>query len=46
MKEYTMTSGQQVVTVSDDISPEEWFEYVEENGWGDGLPTIPLRQKQ
>jgi len=41
MKEYTMTSGQQVVTVSDDISPEEWFEYVEENGWGDGLPTIP-----
>ncbi|SFM81686.1 hypothetical protein SAMN05216207_100376 [Pseudonocardia ammonioxydans] len=24
-----------------DLGPAEWFSWVEERGWGDGLPTVP-----
>ncbi|MGH3446783.1 MAG: hypothetical protein ACRDQA_00655 [Nocardioidaceae bacterium] len=28
-----------------DLSHEEWLGYVEDHGWGDGLPTIPPTQE-
>ncbi|MQA88296.1 MAG: hypothetical protein GEV03_27675 [Streptosporangiales bacterium] len=31
---------EEIITL-DDLSHEQWFSYVEERGWGDGLPTIP-----
>ena len=35
------TVGEDEVVTLDDPSHEEWYGYVEERGWGDGLPTVP-----
>ena len=41
MTGHTVISPDQVVTLSDGMSPAEWFSYAEGQGWGDGLSTIP-----
>lgn len=29
-----------------DLDPAEWFDWVQERGWGDGLPTVPPTEER